>query len=72
MALVITKYRVITLFAYQDSQSHRNMVACGFMINKNEDIMQVLDVCNIRLMIMCCSVRYTTFIMTCLTLRLPD
>jgi len=42
------------------------MVGYGFMINQNEDIIQVVDVCNTRLMIMCCSVRYTTFIMACL------
>jgi hypothetical protein len=42
------------------------MVAYGFVINQNEDIMQVVDVCNTRLMIMCCSVRYTAFIMACL------
>jgi len=41
----------------------------GFVINQNEDIMQVVDVCNTRLMIMCCSVRYTTVIMACLIFK---
>jgi len=42
------------------------MVGYVFVINRNEDIIQVVYVCNTRLMIMCYSVRYTTFIVACL------
>jgi hypothetical protein len=42
------------------------MVAYVFVINQNEDIIKVVDACNTRLMIMCCSVKYTAFIMACL------